>query len=236
LFIVSSVFTGSRAPLAVLGLSGFALLLLNGIRSRGMLVRWIAWVTLVITVTGGVAVVYSLPFKTLSDASEGRWDFWYVAVQKFSERPLIGYGYESFQDDLVSRVPGFYRWRGFQTHPGGYHNEYLTALAEQGLIGFVALAVLFGFLIKCGWQLAFHKWCSWRNKQWALFCVIFLVIRAGVENGGLFGYNREPADFLGFIFLALVVSRFSVEEDRARYLTKPTVFTTAPTRGELLAV
>ena len=35
----------------------------------------------------------------MSDATEGRWDLWQVALEKFSERPIIGYGYESAHDD-----------------------------------------------------------------------------------------------------------------------------------------
>ncbi len=217
-FTISSVFTGSRAPVAVLLLSGLALLILNGIRSRQLVLRWCAWAVLILTLAGTPILVLQIPFKTMSDVTEGRWDLWYVAVQKFSERPIIGFGYESVHDDLLSRNPGVYKIRGVKELAGGYHNEYLTALAEEGLIGFIGVIALSWFMIRCSWQLAFCQWRTWHNGQWALFGALFLLLRAGVEVPGLFGYCREPVDFLAYIFLALIVSRFSIEEDCARAL------------------
>jgi O-antigen ligase len=99
---------------------------------------------------------------------------------------------------------------------GGYHNEYLTALAEHGLLGFVAVVSLFLFLFRCSWNLAFRRSLTWKRRQWALFGCLVLLFRAAVEVPGLFGYAQEPSDFLAYLFLAIVVSRISVEEDYSR--------------------
>jgi hypothetical protein len=42
------------------------------------------------------------------------------------------------------------------------------------------------------------------------------MLRAGLETPGLFGYSQEPVDYFAYIFAAIVISRFSVEEDYLR--------------------
>jgi len=217
---VCSFFTGSRTPWAVFAVSALALGLVNGIRSRNLLCRYSA-----LTVTAGALIAIALylptvPFKKMSELTEGRWDLWYVAVHKFVERPLVGNGFESVNDDLYARLPGYYRMprKREETFPGGYHNEYLGTLAEEGLIGFIPLVTLYWFLIRCCWQLAFRRWATWRNGQWALLGGFFLLFRAGDELPGLFGYANGLGDFQAYIFLALVVSRFSIEEDCAKHM------------------
>lgn len=202
LLAISSALSGSRTPLAVFALSGLVLMVINSLRSR-RLVAGAAGLILAATVLVGVSVtIATFTVEDLSQVTEGRWDLWSVALQKFSERPVLGYGYLSSQDD-TSFIPG------------GYHNEYLTALAEQGMVGFAAVMILFWFLLRCGWRLAVRPsfTCSWENGQWALLGCIFLLLRAVVELPGLFGSAQGPADFLAYIFLAIIVSRLSREEE-----------------------
>lgn len=215
LFVISSALTGSRAPVAIFVLAAFVLLTLNGVVSPNSLKRLAAWLAILALVAGIAWGTQAISFKQMSDATEGRWDFWWVAWHKFTERPLMGYGFDSWSDDLVSRLPGQYRMTSFDAInlAGGYHNEYITLLAEQGLIGFIPVMALFIFLLRSSWRLAFRSSCTWKNGQWALFGCLFLLLRASVEAPGLFGYGQEPADYLAFVFVAIVVSRYSVEED-----------------------
>jgi O-antigen ligase len=111
---------------------------------------------------------------------------------------------------------------------GGYHSEYLTALAEQGVVGFVAVLCLFWFLIRSCWNLAFRFSHTWQNGQWALFGCFFLLVRAGVEVPGLFGYAQEPADYLAYVFLAIAVSSISREEDYVRSAIRKPVRSVTP--------
>ena len=222
LLVLSSVFTGSRADGAVLTAALFILLLLRAIRSRSFMPRVLAW--LVISFTAAVLLVgiYRIPSRTMSKLSEGRWDLWSVAVQKFVERPITGYGCNSWREDLVSRLPGEYSLtlKIAQYIAGGYHNEYLTLLAEEGIIGFAAAAILIWFLVHASYRLGFAKWRTWKNGNWALFAVLFMLLRANVEVPGLFGYGQEPADYLAYLLLAIVVSRFSIEETAISSLPK----------------
>lgn len=218
-FTTSSVLTGSRAPVGILVVSVSILLLANGIMSRSYLKNFFTWLTIFGMIAAIIWATQVVTFSDMSKLTEGRWDFWSVAWQKFTERPLLGYGFDSWRDDLVSRLPGQYRLTSYDAInlAGGYHNEYLTMLAEQGLVGFVPVIALFLFLLRCSWKLAFQRVVTWRHTQWALFGCLFLLLRATVEAPGLFGYGQEPADYLAFIFLAIVVSRFSVEEDFLRW-------------------
>jgi O-antigen ligase len=223
LIIITSLLTGSRAPVAMLVASGLVLLMLNGLSSSRLISRVFVWLTIALIIFAVVAGSQVVTFEQMSSITEGRWDLWSVAMQKFVERPLLGYGFESWRDDLASRLPGEYHVPGFAAvnFEGGYHSEYVTMLAEQGLIGFFTVMAFFLFVLVCSWKLAFQRWATWRNGQWALFACVFLLCRAGIESPGLFGYSQEPVDFLAFVFVAIVCSRFSVEEDYVRSTQSP---------------
>jgi O-antigen ligase len=223
LFPLASVLTGSRAPLAIMIASGFLLLLLNGAVSGRPAVRLVTWLAIGGVVALSLVGVATLSFKDMSTATEGRWDLWSIAVQKAAERPWLGFGFDSWRDDLVTRLPGDYAMTSevAAKFEGGYHNEYLTALAEQGVVGFLAVMALFVFVLRSSAALAFRHLYTWRNGQWALFGCLFLMLRAAVEAPGLFGYGQEPADYLAFFFVAIVVSRFSVEEDHLQIALRP---------------
>jgi O-antigen ligase len=209
LLVLSSVLTGSRAPLATFAVSGLALVIINALRSR----RLLAWTTggllLVGLVVGALVAIPTLSSRDLSAFTEGRWELWSTAFQNFSQHPLLGSGYLSAQD--------------YFTFAGGYHSEYLTALAEQGIVGLVALLGLFWFLLSRGWKLAFRRFQTWGNGQWALLGCLLLIVRAAIEVDGLFGLAQEPGDFLAYIFLAIVVSRFSQEEDYVAAVSEATL-------------
>ena len=222
LFVIASVLTGSRAPIAVLIISGIVLLLLNGLVGARLLWRVLSW----LCVAGVVALLLVGPqyitMKEISSATEGRWDLWWVAWQKFLERPLLGYGYESWRDDMLSRLPGPYVLdsESITNFQGAYHSEYMQLLAEQGLVGLFPVMAFFLLVLRYSWKLAFRRSATWNNHQWALFGCLFLMLRAAVEAPGLFGYGQETADYLAFVFVAIVLSRFSVEEDYLRSIQK----------------
>jgi O-antigen ligase len=198
LLVISSALTGSRAPLAVFAVSGIVLVLINALHSRRMLFRVVGpLVAAGMVIALAVTATLASP-QQMSALTEGRWNLWSVALHKFALRPIWGNGYLSAQDSIYLS--------------GGYHNEYLTALAEQGLIGFLAVAYLFWFLFSCCWKLAFHSSLAYRNGQCILFTCLFLLFRALVELPGLFGTAQGPADFLAYIFVAIVISRIAHQE------------------------
>lgn len=218
LFLTCSIFTGSRAPLVILGVSVFALLCINGLRSK-LLMPWVLTAVLALTAAlSGLTIIILSSDKDLTAATEGRWHLWSVGLRKFTERPLFGYGYESWRDDLVSRLPGEYdlTFDLAKSLGGGYHNEYVSVLAEEGLIGLMAAGLIVWLLVRSSWLLAFRPWAAVHTKQWPLFAALFMLLRANFEVPGLFGYGQDPVDYLAYVLVAIILSRFSVEEDAAR--------------------
>jgi len=222
MLLVSIFLTGSRMPAIIVTASWILVQFAKILHHGKLLPRVLVILTALIILTAGIGYCITTPINTLNSTiariTEGRWDLWYVAKTKFLERPWSGYGYISWRDDLVSRLPGNYAL----THElaeqiaGGYHNEFMTALAEQGIFGTFVILNVFYFMLRCGWQLSQGKASTWKYGDWALFAGLFMTLRANVEVPGLFGYAQEPADYTAFIFLALVVSRLSIEEDAIR--------------------
>jgi O-antigen ligase len=217
-FFVAGLMTGSRTPLAISSAALFAAVLLGGLRSPKFNTRFFAWIAAGGLVLGLVAALIYTDFRDMSRLTEGRWDLWYVAWQKFTEQPIFGYGVESWHDELASRVPGVYGMTsgtfGIEhLDAGAYHNIYLTMLAEQGLVGSLPTLAIFWFLIAKSYGLAFREFATWHKGRWALVGAIVIVLHGMVEASGIFGYASAPDDYCAMIFLAIVVSRYSREEE-----------------------
>jgi O-antigen ligase len=220
-FAVSSCLTGSRAPVAIMLLSGLLAAILHLLRSRSLALHASGWAAVLLLSAALVGSLVWLDAKKMSAITEGRSDLWPVAWSKFVERPFSGYGYESWRDDLLSRFSGGRMLTlAMKKNPeGGYHNQYITLLAEQGLIVFVPVMAILWTLLKCCTWLASRTWISAINRHMIMLGCLFMLLRAGVEVPGLFGYANDPADYLAYCFLAVVVSRLSQHEDRHHSLT-----------------
>jgi hypothetical protein len=97
-----------------------------------------------------------------------RTQFWSVATEMLRDRPLLGVGPDNF------------RWR-FADYSGidadnlgiHAHNQYLEALADTGVLGFVSLCWLLGALVLCsvsGLRQASHADWPWRAALLASLC------------------------------------------------------------------
>lgn len=220
---VAATLTGSRTPLVIVLGSAGLLVAINAARSGILAVRFASWFAM-LTAVGVLGIMLAtVESSTLSEVTEGRSDLWKVAWAKFTERPLTGYGFESWQDDLASRLPreSTVTRNVANVKAGGYHNEFVTLLAEQGLIGFIPAV---------GLVCALFGWCrrlaapgvTNKTGQACLFACLLLLLRALDEVPGLFGYGDSPPDYLAFCFVAIVVSHLSSEEDWCRSLSQET--------------
>ena len=212
--IIGALLTGSRAALAIPVLAALILLIVLWMRSNSTWRKFFAVAMIVLGLSAIVCAVVFIPSSVISKASEGRWDLWTAGISKFLERPLLGWGFQSWKSDLASRLPGEYQLSNYlaQHIVGGYHNEYVAALSEHGLAGFVALMMLYMFGIGSAWKLAFRRTLTWKFGYAALFGVLFLMVRANVELDGLFGFSQDPVDYSAYVLLAIIVSRLSIEE------------------------
>ncbi len=217
-FFVAGFMTGSRTPLAISSAALLAVLLIGAWRSPKFNTRFVAWIATFFLTLGLAIAVYYADFRDMSRLTEGRWDLWYVAWQKFTEQPIFGYGFESWHDDLASRVPGVYGMsngvHGLEhLSAGSYHNIYLTMLAEQGLVGSIPTLAIYWFLLAKSYGLAFGEFTTWRKGRWALVGATMIVLHGMVEASGIFGYASAPDDYCAMMILAIVVSRYSREEE-----------------------
>jgi O-antigen ligase len=67
----------------------------------------------------------------------GREDLYMYAIQIFKQRPMVGFGYDSFGAIVIAKDGSL------TSALSGAHNVYLQLLAETGLIGFLLLVSLF---------------------------------------------------------------------------------------------
>lgn len=217
-FAVSSFLTGSRAPIGILLMSGLVAIGLHWFGARSFVLRVSGCVTLLLLTGAIVASVFTIDSRKMVIISEGRTVLWSVAWSKFLEKPLSGHGYESWQDDLTSRIAGgeYFHTSTSIIANGAYHNQYITLLAEEGLVGFVPAMAIVWMLLRC------CRWLAWRtsipaiSRNVILLACVFMLLRAAVEVPGLFGYANDPADYLAYCFVAVVVSRMSLHEDTRR--------------------
>ena len=215
-FTVSSFLTGSRAPLAIMLASVLVATTLHLLRSRSLAMRVSGWVSVLLMTAAIAASLLMVDSRKMQTISEGRTDLWSLAWSKFLDRPLSGYGYESWRDDLSSRLVGGEYFRKSTITDGAYHNQYITLLAEEGLVGFIPAMVIMWKLLRCSCWLARRDWIPSINRYVIMLSCVFMLLRAGVEVPGLFGFANDPADYLAYCFLAVVVSRMSLDEDRRR--------------------
>jgi O-antigen ligase len=100
-----------------------------------------------------VAKLGRLTAGGLDGAMGVRADIWRLGAAAFAENPLIGVGWRNFRHLDAAAL-------GFDFPPGSdaamadhAHNQYLTLLAEGGLIGFAAFALLIGALARRLWAM-----------------------------------------------------------------------------------
>ncbi len=210
--IFGSIFTGSRAPLALAFVGLSAVWIAKLLWSRTLAVRSIAYITILFTAIGLVTAFIYVPPVVMSAATEGRYDVWTVGIEKFMERPLNGFGPESWRDDLTSRLPGYYKGTSglAALRAGGYHSEFVTLLAEGGLICFLPALFLFGILFSEIRGIALNPRSDRFQGQALVFAFFLFFFRASVEVPGLFGYGEDVTDYLAAMFVAIVVSRASM--------------------------
>ena len=102
---------------------------------------------------------------TSSPEIASRLDLWEAAGEIFEEHPVAGVGLDGFSGAYVDLERSARFHLSVYGRPVNAHNMYLNTLAEQGLVGVVALAVLL----------------------FALFRLAFLLGRSATERGHVIG-------------------------------------------------
>ena len=106
---------------------------------------------LALLVDGACGFPLAAKFMHLGDGS-GRWPLWRATWAMFLDAPWWGHGPHTF----VQLYRSYLHQLGLPTSSlviPWAHNLYLEVLAERGLIGFIALAVLLGHGLVAAWRL-----------------------------------------------------------------------------------
>lgn len=210
LFILSLLITGSRAALLAFGvwlLVFGALWLRYALRSREQLRT-----LLVVAAVGAVLlgaflsaarflpadpVQVTIGAKLTDNRSmPHRMAHWRMAVEGWRERPLFGFGPDSFHTLKPEQVCTWRQARGEACTPDDYspashaHSLYLATAAERGGLGVVALL---SFLALWAWALARALPAERTSPLWAASTVALAVVAVGgffnttlrVEHGSL---------------------------------------------------
>jgi O-antigen ligase len=125
-----------------------------------------------------------------------RMQHWRIGVEAWRERPWLGWGPDSFQRITVKEVCDWRSRRGEACDPARYastkhaHSLYVATLAERGLLGVAALALLLVAWAHALWRTA-RDAAGW--PLWVASAASFVVVVVGglltttlrVEHGSL---------------------------------------------------
>lgn len=112
-----------------------------------------------------------------------RWIFWKVHLQIFTDHPWLGTGLANYDRLLLD----YYDQAGYTHIERKYtaHNILLQTLADSGLVGSLALLVIFGVLFRA----AFFTLKAFRHQG-------FLLIALGTLFGGLLQNTLRDSEYL----------------------------------------
>jgi O-antigen ligase/TPR repeat protein len=158
--------------------------------------------------------------KSLTDihypSFEIRRHLWHDAILMIRERPVIGWGLNTFTTVFPKfRSPELSYLAGKNNLPENPHNDYLNISANSGFLG------LFSFLF---FSIVILKYSFKKVKEGVLYSGIFSVI-FGFLFQSIFYYKIVPTSTLFFILSGIVLSKkrefFSFKID---FFHKPTIF------------
>ncbi|TGQ32739.1 O-antigen ligase [Mesorhizobium sp. M00.F.Ca.ET.216.01.1.1] len=152
---IAIIYSGSRIIWLAMLIAGIAVLLINW---RGLTGRNFLRLLLMVAAIGIVIAVFGLPIisergdllVTDWDALEAKGDYttalglrvalWHIGLAAFRDMPLFGHG--------VGATPllikqGFHEQFGLAHGFSHFHNGFLTALVEAGILGAITLAAIF---------------------------------------------------------------------------------------------
>jgi O-antigen ligase len=164
--------------------------------------RWRLAAAVLLALAGAAAAVAASTDVRMRAArffdSSGRLGIWSSAWTMFLDRPLAGWGPDTFPQ-VFGRYGGVEHWRAFWGEsPGRAHNELLHILATQGVCG--EAAALAG-LLALGWTIA-RAWQAHPEQRG--LCVALAGSLAGYLVTEMFGFVVIACGSLAVVLTAFV--------------------------------
>lgn len=210
LYIIALMLTGKRTLLVVsLMIIGLAIKMFN---IKGKVAKVIVYSAIIIPVIFVVlncipqtqVVIQRLSENTSDGTLNGRTKFWDFCIYMFKNKPLIGYGYDTFNQvfgDIVHYVYNGSLWNMYA------HNIYYELLGETGIIGLgLFIIAIVTLLIK---SIVYFKYKHLTELQRTLMFfsiaiqIIFIIY--GYTGNVIYSHYQ-----LGFYFTALIIYKVVV--------------------------
>ena len=159
----------------------------------------------------------------------GRTSLWAIALERFSERPWLGVGYQSFWTAEqfttdVDWVHGF-----LEDSVNHFHNAWLEALVGLGIVGAIAMAVTPIALICVLLPRLFGKHCSPIDIAGIYFSVLVLV-RSNLEVSFYYQHQSDSVALTSLLVSVWIYHRSSAGSaiDKASATTTDSVLHVIP--------
>ena len=132
-----------------------------------------------------------------ADLTTGRLEIWLMYLEQLKSHPLLGFGFgasDKIMIDFVVKGP----------YPiAGPLNVFVGMLGETGLLGFLAMMMLWGGAILKAWQVIKSKLSRQDgNFHYAFFLMVMLISLAAHQNGEWQLIRITPFNFLFFFLLS----------------------------------
>ena len=244
------VFSFTRAAWVSLAAAGVLwIMMLAGVRFKALLVAGLgslvvlafSWDSLVIQLernkqdsSDDLAKHVESISNVSSDASNlERLNRWSCAWAMFLERPLTGWGPGTYQFEYAPFQTAQLRTQISTNNAdlGNAHSEYLGPLAEQGLLGFMAMVALLMAACHLGFKL--HRTLTDPDER-ALALGLFLGLVTYFVHGVLNNYldtDKASAPFWGFLAILVVLDFQSSAKVETLHEFKTTAKPAAQHRG-----
>jgi len=213
LTIFTIIATHSRGGFLALGVG----LMVLAWRSRN---RFAGFAVLILMVVAGFLAApqsYIERISTIRDyqtegSAKGRLDAWKVAGNMIAERPMLGVGFEKFQQNYRRFDPN--ATDESESGPGTRvaHNSYLQIWAECGTVAFLLYMVLIGWSFFDLWRLRREAERRY-HSSWILSYATMFEASMAVFVVGSFFLNRAHFDlFYHFVAVILAFERIAMRE------------------------
>jgi O-antigen ligase/tetratricopeptide (TPR) repeat protein len=140
-------------------------------------------------------------FLNLNVTSETRFIAWDIAWQGFLERPLTGWGLDTFHVLFNEKYnPRSLEFGYYETWFDRAHNTVMDVLSMTGIFGFVTFFGIFGALF-------YSVWRAYRRKDMDLtFAAILTALPVGYFLQNLFVFDHPAAFSMSYLLFALVIA------------------------------
>lgn len=139
---------------------------------------------------------------------EFRLSMYQAGLEMFSEKPLLGWGFNRMRDELGNRISDFHQEAFY------FHNTYLEVLVEHGLLGLCLYSWMAIDLFRLGRKHLKLPWAGFPDQSfraiWPLILGVYFI------NAFFVGMNYQFVNVLLFTIAGLLAAQNRIEDEPIR--------------------